>query len=112
VAECDGGEDARLVALLDVPQPLGFLPTHQFWGDPENRRLAAPVAGTILVVSLFAVMVLFLEAPLGWAGFLFLALVATVVLVHGLFERFIRRAAERRSREHCKGLTDGSDVLD
>jgi hypothetical protein len=89
------------LAVRDDPQPLGFLPTRRFWEDAENRRLAfAPV--TIAGGALCAAIFLIVDALAGsrvlsvicsFVGFMF-----SVVLVRGLFERYIRRAAQRRFR--------------
>jgi hypothetical protein len=84
-------------ALLDVPQPLGFLPTRRFWGDLENVRLVDHVRVVLVVVTVIVVGAL---SPSWW--FAGLAGAGSVVLVHGLLERYIRQAAKRRFRSPHK----------
>jgi hypothetical protein len=89
------GEIERSPALLDLPQPLGFLPTLQFWRDPENKRRSG------LPTAIFAVTLLFVTYLLRlswWAAGLVLAV--GMLLMWGLFERYIRHAAKRRVRPH------------
>jgi hypothetical protein len=93
IATDNTAEVERTPALLDRPQPLGFLPTRQFWRDPENARLAGPpVALALPILSILAILL----SPTWWiAG---LAAAASVVLMQGLLERYIRHAARRRFR--------------
>jgi hypothetical protein len=89
-------------------QSLGFLPTRQFWDDPENKRLATVPVCIALWASFMAIFVVIdlLASPLWTAVFGFLAFMATVVIVHGLFERCIRQAAKRRFRARLRESTD------
>jgi hypothetical protein len=107
--QSEGVEAERQLRRLDDPQPLGFLPTRRFWEDPENKRLATVPVVLVLWVSIFGVMVVITEllvSPVLVAVILFVAMMATVVLVHGLFERGIRRAAERRFRARLREATN------
>lgn len=83
----------RRRALLDYPQPLGIVPTRRFWTDRENLRLVripqAIIAGVLVLV------ILLLDLPWWGAG---LAAMGTMLLMEGLFERYIRYAAKRRFR--------------
>jgi hypothetical protein len=88
------GAEAQQPALLDRPQPLGFLPSRRFWKDPENQRLAAP-AFAIAVAVLIPVIALLLDVPWWAAGLIF---AAAMLLMQGLFERYIRHAAKQRAR--------------
>lgn len=91
------GVDVARPALLDVPQPLGFLPTRRFWNDPENVRLVDHVRVVLVGVAVIVAAAL---SPSWWvAG---LAGVVVVVLVHGLLERCIRWAAWWRFRSRSK----------
>jgi hypothetical protein len=87
------GEVDRHPALLDVPQPLGFLPTRQFWRYPENNRLAGLPLG---IVGGLLVIVIGLLGPPWWVGGLVAA--AGIWLMLGLLERYIRHVAKRRFR--------------
>jgi hypothetical protein len=80
-------------ALLDVPQPLGFLPTRKFWRDSENNRLAGLPLG---ILGGVLVIVITLLGPPWWVGGL--AAAAGIWLMLGLLERYIRDAARRRFR--------------
>jgi hypothetical protein len=97
IATDPSGESERPPALLDLPQPLGFLPTRQFWRDRENKRLSGPVAavtaGILLTINAL------LDLPL-WATALGIA--AGMILVQGLLERYIRYAARRRFRSRLE----------
>lgn len=84
-------------ALLDVPQPLGILPTRQFWRDPENNRLAGLPLGVLGGLLVIAISLL---GPPWWVGGLVAA--AGVWLMLGLFERYIRYAARKRFRSRPK----------
>jgi hypothetical protein len=98
------------LAVLDVPQPLGFLPTRRFWENPENKRLAYGAVFTTLWVSWFAILLIFdaLSLSLVWSIlFCWLAFMASATIVTGLFERYIRRTAGRRFRSNPKELTGG-----
>jgi hypothetical protein len=103
----ESGAPIRAPAVIYAPQPLGFLPTRQFWHDPENQRLATVPVGIVMWVFLVAAMVIISELPISpvlVACLVFVAMMTTIVLVRGLFERYIRRAAERRSRSNPKQL--------
>ena len=84
---------AQPPAILDRPQPLGFLPTRRFWTDPGNRRVLRIPLMVLAGVVVFAIGVI--ELPWWAAG---LAAMTTVILIQGLFERYIRRQAMRRFR--------------
>lgn len=89
-------------------QPLGFLPTRQFWRDPENGRLAwLPVSISVFVL-IFAISAL-LDPP-WWVAFLLFP--TTMVLSQGLLERYVRRAAWRRSRSRLAALAEDSGPPD
>lgn len=89
-------------------QPLGFLPTRQFWRDPENGRLAwLPVSISVFVL-IFAISAL-LDPP-WWIAFLLFP--ATMVLSQGLLERYVRRAAWRRFRAQLAALPQDSGPPD
>jgi hypothetical protein len=88
-------EIERSPALLDLPQPLGFLPTLQFWRDPENKRRSGLPTAIVAVTLLFATYLLRLS---WWVAGLVLAV--GMLLIWGLFERYIRHAAKRRFRPH------------
>jgi hypothetical protein len=64
------------------------------------------------MMVLFFVVAVVLDPPLWAVGFLFLANMTIVILVHGLFERSIRHAAWRRFRSRSKQaeLTEGSSA--
>jgi hypothetical protein len=104
-----GGESDRHPALLDVPQPLGFLPTRQFWRDAENNRLAGLPLG---ILGGILVIVIGLLGPSWWVGGLIAA--AGIWLMLGLLERYIRHAAKRRfrSRPEQAELVQASDLPD
>jgi hypothetical protein len=75
-------------------QPLGFLPTRQFWREPENVDLAwLPVSISVFVL-IFAISAL-LEPP-WWVAWLLFP--PTMMLAQGLLERYLRGAASRRFR--------------
>jgi hypothetical protein len=94
----DPGEEVeRNLALLDLPQPLGVLPTRQFWRDPENRRLAGPPFA-IGLAALMLVVNLLLDPP-WWAAAL--ATAACMLVMLGFLERYIRYAAKRRFRSRA-----------
>jgi hypothetical protein len=101
-------EVPQQLALLDRPQPLGFLPTRRFWQDHENQRLAGPPFA-VLVGVLILVINLLLDIPWWAAG---LAFLGAMLLLQGLFERYIRHAAKRRfrSRPEQAALTDNQDA--
>jgi hypothetical protein len=86
-----GGEIERRTSLLEVRQPLGFLPTRQFWRDSENNRLAGLPLG---ILGGVLVIVIGLLGPPWWIGGLVAA--GSVWLMLGLLERYVRRAAKRR----------------
>jgi hypothetical protein len=92
--------DDKLPALLDSPQPLGFLPSRRFWRDPENVRLAAGPILPVAMVALFLVA-LVLELPWWIEG---PGIGAGLLLVLGGVERYIRHVARRRLRS---GATQG-----
>jgi hypothetical protein len=98
-------ESERQPALLDHPQPLGFLPTLRFWSDPECDRLSGIPRAIFVFVLL---IVIGLIQPSWWIGGL--AAVAGILLWQGLFERYIRQAAKRRfrSRPEPPALPDNS----
>jgi hypothetical protein len=86
-------DDSPQPALLDRPQPLGFLPTRRFWQDPENQRLAGPPFA--ILVGVLIVVISLLDLTWWAAGLVFLG---TMLLMQGFFEHYIRRAAARRFR--------------
>jgi hypothetical protein len=90
--EPSGSEDGqRLPSRLEHPQPLGFLPTRQFWRDPDNQRLIG-ISHAICVGVLLLLVILVVDLlDLSWwvAG---LATAGGLLLIQGLFERHIRRA--------------------
>jgi hypothetical protein len=76
----------RRPAVIEVPQPLGFLPTRRFWTDPQivgwARYILAFAAANVLMLAI-------LLSPSWWvAG---LAAAAGTFLAQGLIERAIRR---------------------
>jgi hypothetical protein len=78
-ADCGpDGDVKRPPALLDLPQALGFLPTRQFWRDPENKRLAGPPIALFLPVVSVAIVLL---SPAWWV--VVLATVASLLLMLG-----------------------------
>ena len=80
-------------ALLERPQPLGFLPSWWFWNDPKNWALIKipfAIFGVAVVVIVDLLNLPLWATPLAIAGVLVLAL--------GLIERYIRHAAKRRFR--------------
>jgi hypothetical protein len=102
----EGGDVEVRPALLDTPQPLGFLPTRRFWNDLENVRLIDRARVTLIFVSL--IVLAQFRFPWWVAG---LAGAASVVLVHGLLERCVRWAAWRRFRSK-PALAEDSDPSD
>jgi hypothetical protein len=104
-----GEEVERRPALLDVPQPLGFLPTRRFWRDSENNRLAGLPLG---ILGGILVIVIGLLGPPWWVGGLVAA--AGIWLMLGLLERYIRQAARRRfrSRPEQAALANESESPD
>ena len=96
----------RRPALLDLPQPLGFLPTRQFWRDMENRRLVGPAFGVVVATVMLVVNLVFDLAL--WVSILATAVAMLVTL--GVLERYIRHAAKRRFRsrpERAALIADG-----
>jgi hypothetical protein len=90
-------EVERPLALLDHPQPLGFVPTRRFWNDRENARLAGiPRAAFAFVLG---IVIATLDLPWWAAG---LTVAGGLWLWQGLFERYIRQAAIRRFRSRPK----------
>jgi hypothetical protein len=79
------------LGMLDPPQPMGILPTRQFWKDPDNRQL---VQGPhVILVGVLLLVLGLLDLP--WWGAVALAL-AMIVLLRGLLERSLRQAAKLR----------------
>src|SRR4029079_1377930 len=79
--------------MLRSSQPLGFLPSREFWRDPENARLAV----LPLSISVFVLIVVIsaLLDPAWWIAFLLFP--TTMVLAQGLLERYVRREVQRRA---------------
>jgi hypothetical protein len=102
-----GSEVERPPALLDVPQPLGFLPSRQFWQDPENNRLAGLPLG---IFGGLLVIVIGLLGPPWWVGGLVAG--ASIWLMQGLLERYVRYAAKRRFHREPAVLAEDSDPPD
>jgi hypothetical protein len=94
-------------------QPLGFLPTKEFWRDRVRSRHAQPLQAlfTVMVTSvLFVTLVL-----AGLAGFSFAwpvscAIAASAfvlsIVSHGLFERWVRRQAIAGAAASSRALPD------
>jgi hypothetical protein len=89
-------------------QPLGFLPTRQFWRDPENGRLAWLPVSICVFVLIFTISAL-LDPP-WWVAFLLFP--AAMVLSQGLLERYVRRAALRRCRSQLAALAEDGGPSD
>jgi hypothetical protein len=85
----DEREPERCPAL--PAQPLGFLPTRQFWRDPETQLRAGPPFMLIGFVLMFGLSLLF-DPPWPIMALVFLAV---VLLVQGGVERYVRRAITR-----------------
>jgi hypothetical protein len=81
-------------ALLDLPQPLGFLPTRHFWRSVENRRLIGPAFGVVVATVMLIVNLVFDLAL--WVSLVVTSVIMLMTL--GLLERYIRYAAKRRFR--------------
>jgi hypothetical protein len=88
--------------LSQVPQPLGFLPSMWFWNQTQHWRLVRwPFAG--LAVLLISIVTL-TSVPALAAG---LITSASLMLILGLLERYIRAQAEAGRRF---GTPTGSDA--
>lgn len=77
------------LGMMDPPQPLGMLPSRQFWADPDHQRLVKTPHAILVGVLLLAIGLL--ELP--WWGAA-IATVAMLVLLGGLLERAVRQATK------------------
>jgi hypothetical protein len=85
------------LVLHGRPQPLGFLPTRQFWLEPEHRRLAAPPFAIFLPIVGLAIVLL---SPVWWLAVVVTA--AGLLFMLGLLERYIREAAKGYAPPSCR----------
>lgn len=76
-------------------QPLGILPTREFWRDPENRRRAGPAFG-IAVAAVTVVVNLVVNDRL-WITLV--AVVITMFAVLGPLEWYMRRSPVERNED-------------
>ncbi len=89
-------------AILDHPQPLGFLPTRQFWRDQEIRRVVAWPLGFVAAAMVLVIVAI---SPTWWAAGIIG--VVSMLLAQGLFERYIRRKAKQRQLRVSMKTDDG-----
>lgn len=102
-ASCvEGGQSTGL-----LPQPLGILPTRQFWQDEENQRRGC--LPFLVSAVLLSILIAALDPP-WWAALLVFP--AMLVLMKGLSERYVRQADKRhvRSRPDHAALDESTDL--
>jgi hypothetical protein len=97
-------ESEQSAALL--PQPLGVLPTRQFWQDEENQRRGC--LPFLVSVVLLSILISALDPP-WWAALLIFP--AMLVLMKGLSERYVRETDKRHvvSRPDQVALDESSE---
>ncbi len=80
--------------MPEKKQPLGILPTRDFWRDPENRRRAGWPFG-LAVAAVTAVVSL--ATPGLWVSLV--AVLVTMFAVLGLLEWYMRRSPVERGKD-------------
>jgi hypothetical protein len=83
-----------MITAPEKKQPLGILPTREFWRDPENRRRAGPAFGLVVAAS---TVVVNLASHSVWVTLV--AILVTMFAVLGPLEWYMRRSPVRRSED-------------